>query len=76
MRGASRALAIVAFTSLVGCPPKSSGDDAADYKRCSDNGIAYFKEIGSYPTLSDGRLAVDVVAERCSRAPKTAFPDP
>ncbi|MGI9487765.1 MAG: hypothetical protein ACR2RF_18175 [Geminicoccaceae bacterium] len=37
-------------------------------RKCYERGIAYFKEIGSYPTLSDGRLAGDVAAERCGRS--------
>lgn len=43
---------------------------------CTDRGIAYFKEIGSYPRLSSapnaGRLAREVAAERCGRT-LTAF---
>lgn len=41
---------------------------------CVARGIAYFKEIGSYPTLSDGRDAATVAFERCSRT-TTAFPE-
>ncbi|HEY0028484.1 MAG TPA: hypothetical protein VGC35_11485 [Allosphingosinicella sp.] len=44
---------------------------------CVRRGIAYFKEIGSYPTLSSapnrGRDAADVAVERCNRT-TTAFP--
>lgn len=36
-------------------------------QRCTDRGIAYFKEIGSWPTLSTGRDAETVAAERCAR---------
>jgi hypothetical protein len=39
---------------------------------CVDRGISYFQSISSYPTLSDGRNAVDVARERCSRT-QTAF---
>lgn len=43
---------------------------------CTDRGIAYFKEIGSYSTLSSdpdrGRIPEDVAAERCGRT-TTAF---
>lgn len=35
--------------------------------RCTDRGIEYFKEIGSYPNLSDGRSSAKVAAERCAR---------
>lgn len=34
---------------------------------CEARGVAYFKEIDSFPRLSDGRLAVDVARERCAR---------
>jgi hypothetical protein len=44
---------------------------------CVENGIAYYKEIGSYPTLTSaglvGRRAEDVVEEKCSRS-AMAFP--
>ena len=44
---------------------------------CVENGIAYYKEIGSYPTLTSadfsGRRAEDVAAEKCSRS-QLAFP--
>ncbi len=43
---------------------------------CVNRGIAYFKEIGSYPTLGSapnaGRSAEDVARERCNRT-STAF---
>lgn len=43
---------------------------------CGKRGVAYFKEIGSYPTLkaapNKGRSAIEVVAERCGRT-TTAF---
>jgi hypothetical protein len=40
-----------------------------DALSCADKGVKYFQDIGSWPTLSDGRNAADVVAERCARAP-------
>lgn len=44
---------------------------------CVENGIAYYKEIGSYPTLTSaglaGQRAEDVAAEKCSRS-QLAFP--
>jgi hypothetical protein len=40
--------------------------------RCVARGIAYFKEIGSFPHLSDGRDSATVAIERCSRT-STAF---
>lgn len=43
-------------------------------RTCQDRGEDHFKEIGSWPTLSDGRRASEVVTERCSRT-SDAFPD-
>ena len=73
--------AIVAGSVLFGLA--SCGDSGPDPKKqaeiqaCIKRGIAYFKEIGSYPTLSSppntGRLAADVAGERCRRT-TTAFP--
>lgn len=37
-------------------------------KECINRGSRYYREIGSYPTLSDGRQADDVVRERCGRS--------
>lgn len=34
---------------------------------CISRGIAYFKIIGSYPTLSDGRSSAAVARDRCGR---------
>ncbi len=39
---------------------------------CTARGIDYFKEIESYPYLSDGRNAERVARERCERT-TTAF---
>lgn len=41
---------------------------------CYERGLAYFRAIGSYPNLSDGRSATDVAYERCARS-ATAFPE-
>ena len=38
------------------------------FSECYKNGIAYFKEIDSYPRLSTGENVVDVVEERCQRS--------
>jgi hypothetical protein len=50
---------------------------ARTHAECVQRGIAYFREIGSWPTLSTppnrGRSAADVAAERCSRS-LAAFP--
>jgi hypothetical protein len=58
-------------------PPNRAATNYSDSVRtCVARGVAYFQEIGSYPTLSSapnaGRLAEDVAAERCSRT-TTAF---
>ncbi len=34
---------------------------------CVERGMAYFSSLGSYPKLSDGRDAIEVARERCSR---------
>lgn len=52
------------------------GPSKADVAACVERGVAYFKEIGSYPTLTapmyKGRKAEDVARERCNRT-ITAF---
>lgn len=49
---------------------------ASPVQVCYERGVAHFKEIGSYPTLSSapnaGRAAEEVALERCERSP-TAF---
>jgi hypothetical protein len=49
----------------------SSNDSSAAIEQCVARGIAYFKEIGSYPTLNSapnaGRSAEEVTRERCNR---------
>ena len=45
-----------------------SNSDQSSIRECQRRGVAYFKEIGSYPLLSDGRLAAEVAADRCSRS--------
>jgi hypothetical protein len=63
-------IAIALFVS--GCERKP--DPAVE--ACVERGIAYFKEIGSYPTLKSsiakGQRAIDVARERCNRT-TTAF---
>lgn len=46
------------------------------FDTCLRNGEAFFAFIGSWPTLSDGRDAREVVHERCLRSPEFAFPQP
>lgn len=40
---------------------------ATTYAQCVSRGIAYFREIESWPKLSDGRDARGVATERCNR---------
>jgi protein involved in sex pheromone biosynthesis len=46
--------------------------NADTYAGCVSRGIAYFKIIGSYPNLTDGRTAESASRERCGRT-KRAF---
>lgn len=48
-------------------------NNEAQVLECQRKGIAYFKEIGSYPRLSTGRDASQEALERCQRQPRTAF---
>lgn len=63
----------VAGIALYGCGEASS--DAAQksskltpYDQCVENGVEYFKEIQSYPKLSDGRDSENVARDRCRRS--------
>ena len=63
----SRVLVIfLAVICVSACGPNQGVEE------CVANGVAYFKEIGSYPTLSSapdtGRRAEDVARERCNRS--------
>lgn len=53
-----------------------SAESSDSVMQCAARGVAYFKDIGSYPTLSSapnaGRAAEDVALERCQRT-LTAF---
>ncbi len=64
-------LLILLLIPLSGC-----GNGGAEVEACVGRGVAYFKEIGSYPTLlsapNAGRAAEDVARERCNRT-TTAF---
>lgn len=55
---------------------RSTGQSSAT-DACVARGVAYFKEIGSYPTLSSlpdrGRRSEEVALERCRRS-TSAFP--
>ena len=41
--------------------------EVTDLETCRSKGRTYYREIGSYPTLSDGRAAEGVIAEKCGR---------
>jgi len=66
--------AVLIGAAISGCGQKSSANPVNE---CVQNGIAYYKEIGSYPTLTSpqyaGRSAEDVAREKCSRS-SLAFP--
>ncbi|MDF0750167.1 hypothetical protein NLU14_07970 [Marinobacter sp. 71-i] len=63
--------AAISIALLAGCSEKTEKVNA-----CIERGVEYFKEIGSYPTLSSapnkGRNAEEVALERCNRT-TTAF---
>ena len=70
-------LALAVACAATGCGGGTQSSAAADsVAQCAARGVTYFKEIGSYPTLSSapnaGRLAEDVAIERCQRT-LTAF---
>ena len=48
-------------------------DRETQIKECTAKGVRYFKELGSFPKLSDGRDATEVAKARCTRQPLTAF---
>ncbi|HFF2858420.1 TPA: hypothetical protein ACGCCS_000783 [Acinetobacter baumannii] len=59
---------------LVGCggsKEKSSGDN--DIKECVQKGIAYYKEIGSYPMLKSENISAEEKAlQKCENS-RVAF---
>jgi len=58
---------ILLLIAFLGCSKNNSEVDA-----CISRGIAYYKDIGSYPTLSNGEDAATKVKTRCNRT-TTAF---
>ena len=38
-------------------------------RECEQRATAYYRKRGQYPTLEDGRDAVDVIRNRCARDP-------
>ena len=69
----STALGALVLITFSACTSKPDPEVEA----CVSRGVQYFKEIGSYPTLSSypdsGRQAEDVARERCNRS-TAAFP--
>lgn len=49
-----------------------SGNESNQFDECVSKGDAYYRDIGSYPTLSNGRDAHSVVVEKCFQT-TTAF---
>lgn len=47
---------------------------SSDLATCHREAVAYYQAIGSYPTLSTGKPAEDLIAEKCAFNP-TMFHD-
>lgn len=47
---------------------KAQAVEVPTYSECVNMGVEYFKAVGSWPRLSDGRDAYEVAQERCSRS--------
>lgn len=77
-----RALALTSLIALAACGSPTPTEPQTDQPvpkveqpvvgqttgpDCVAKGEAYFREIESWPTLSDGRDAGEVAAERCAR---------
>ena len=63
---------IISILLCLGGLTSQAHAESNEVKACIERGVAYFKEIGSFPTLSDGRSAIKVARERCQRT-TTAF---
>ncbi len=63
-------LGLIVMTT--GCSSHAVDRDT-QIKECTAKGVRYFKEIGSFPTLSNGRDATKEAKARCTRQPVTAF---
>jgi hypothetical protein len=69
-------IVIVGFFLLVLFGPRNSpqgGATQGEVAACTQRGVDYYREIGSYPYLSDGRSAADEAALRCRRTGGAAF---
>jgi hypothetical protein len=77
---------VVVLLGIVSCSDNRSaqtgsvpgrGRSDSEVEACVERGVQHFKDIGSYPTLSQppntGRSAEVVARERCNRT-TTAFP--
>lgn len=51
-----------------------SKDASSELATCHREAVAYYEAIGSYPTLSTGKPAEDLIAEKCAFNP-TMFHD-
>jgi hypothetical protein len=77
--GVKGAIGILIAIAVSSCGETEEDKKQAEmqYHRCVNAGVAYFKEIGSYPILKSkeykGKHALTEAKERCSRAPNTAF---
>jgi hypothetical protein len=58
-----RKMWIVAALALAGC------GNRAELDQCQSEGARYYREIGSYPELSTGERAEDVIREKCAFNP-------
>lgn len=71
LKVAAAVIAVLVASKFLASGMSGCGDTKEH--RCVKRGIAYFKEIGSYPRLSSGEDAEQEAKERCARTP-TAFP--
>ncbi len=66
-------MVVLLTIALFGCSENSNDTNISEVKTCVSNGVSYFKEIGSYPTLTSepniGRSAEAVAKERCNQSP-------
>lgn len=61
------------FAVIAACGLASGcGSEKEELEACYRKGITYYREIGSYPTLSDGRDANRLIGEMCANS-KIAF---
>lgn len=71
LRNLAALIAVIVIVPIVGASwPKPA--EPSGYNACVAKGIEYYRDIGSYPYLTQepnvGRKADDVVAERCRRS--------